>query len=848
MSTDNPAATPDGPLVEVALPLPLHRTFTYRVDQGEAPQPGTRVRVPFRRGERIGWVVGTGSGAGLTRIRSILDVAESEPSVPPDLLRLARWMAEYYACSLGIALRALVPSSLVDESRDHLTILAGSDGPGPSLDGLAERPRKLLEELEGRGGRAPVRALRRALGGGALTRAVEVLEARGLVRRETVPPREPSVRTRKVVGLARWIESLEEREGLLGRAPRQRACYEALAEAGGRLELAELLEGGSFSRSVVDGLREKGIVELHDEEVVRDPFAAGEDEPDPHAAGGIRPNPEQARVLEEMTGAMGSPNPTPFLLHGVTGSGKTLVYIELLREVVERQGRTALVLVPEISLTPQTVRRFRAAFGDRVAVLHSALSEGERYDAWRQLRSGRYRIAVGARSAVFAPLPDLGAVIVDEEHDGSYKQSEAPRYQARDVAVVRASLSGAVCVLGSATPALESWANAGAGKFRRLELPERASGRTLPPVQVVDVRRGRTGADGKGGGSSGQGGAQGGGPPPILSAELHEAVQARLDREEQALLLLNRRGYAPFVQCMACGDVRECPNCSVSMTYHRRKARLTCHHCRHEEAAPRRCHACGSDDLSFRGVGTEQVERAVVEAFPGARVARMDVDTTSGKWSHHEILGRVGRGEVDLLLGTQMVAKGLDFPGVTLVGVVNADVGLHLPDFRAGERTFQLLSQVAGRTGRGDAGGEVIVQTAVPDHYAVQAAVAHDYEGFARREMEERSSPAYPPHVRLANVVVSSPDPERVTQTAEEAVRWVQGRQSPGGSGALPELLGPAPAPIERLHGRWRWHFLLRGGSVRGMTWLLHQLQEDFEPSGGGDVRVVVDRDPTALL
>jgi primosomal protein N' (replication factor Y) len=502
------------------------------------------------------------------------------------------------------------------------------------------------------------------------------------------------------------------------------------------------------------------------------------------------------------------------------------------------EGRGAIVLVPEISLTPQTVSRFRAHFGDDVAVLHSGLSQGERYDAWRQLRSGERRVAVGARSALFAPIPRLGAIVVDEEHDGSYKQSDAPRYHARDLAVVRASLTGATCVLGSATPSLETWANARKGKFALTELPERVGGGRLPPVRVVDLRRERKRAQ-EAGEASGPGGG-------VLSRPLVEAAEGVLARGEQVILLLNRRGYSSFVQCRECGDVSQCVHCSISLTYHRLGSRLVCHHCRYEEGAPDRCARCGSKDLSFRGLGTEQVERVVAETFPGARIARMDVDTTSGKWAHHEILGRVERGEVDILLGTQMIAKGLDFPRVTLVGVVNADVGIHLPDFRASERTFQLLSQVAGRTGRGHLGGNVVIQTSLPEHYAIQAAVAHDTAAFVAREMEERKRPGYPPWVRLANIILSSPSAEAAADAAQAAAAWTRswlGRRRL----RTVDVVGPAPSPIERLHGRWRWHFLIRSPSAGELGQVLTGLGRDFQPRGA-DVRLALDRDPTQLL
>jgi primosomal protein N' (replication factor Y) (superfamily II helicase) len=845
--------------VEVALPLPLRHPFTYRI-AGEPPPPGTRVLVPFRRSEKVGWVTGPGSAEGLGTVRDVVDVLETEPSVPAELLGLARWLATYYVTPLGLTLRSMLPPVLSDGSREMVRLTdpgralahvaggnrgrgageekappaLGAPGAGPELSAGAVR---LLRHLAERSGGVKVGPLRRRFGAGSIRPAIRQLEDAGLLEHWTEPPPPPPVRTRKIVRILEWLPDLSARERIFGRAARQRECFELLAATGGSRLLSALLDGDGFSRSVVGGLEGKGLVEVVEQEVLRDPFGgdarqapeAGDGTHSPAARARHRPNSAQAAALSALLGALDEPRPLPFLLHGVTGSGKTLVYLELLREVVEVRGRTAIVLVPEISLTPQTVSRFRARFGDAVAVLHSALSAGERYDQWRQLRAGEKRIVVGARSALFAPLPDLGAIVVDEEHDGSYKQSEAPRYHARDVAVVRARESGALCVLGTATPSLESWRNASRGKFRVLRLPERVGGRAMPPVELVDLRKRGRGGDGS----------------DVLTPPLVSAVRERLERGEQSILLLNRRGYSSFIQCRACGGVQECPACSVSLTFHRRRRRLLCHHCRYEEPVPERCPSCGDPGLSYRGLGTEQVERVVGETFPSARIARMDVDTTGGKWSHAEILSRVAAGEVDILLGTQMIAKGLDFPRVTLVGVVNADVGLHLPDFRASERTFQLLSQVAGRAGRGPLGGRVLIQTSAPGHYAVRSALEHDFEGFAERELSERRSPPYPPLVRLVNVVVSSPDPELAADGAERAAAWVRERTARTGGG--PDLVGPAPSPIERLHGRWRWHFFLRGGGVDAMTGLLGDLL-DSRPLPSGDVRLVVDRDPVALL
>ena len=830
--------------VDVALPLPIFRTFTYEVP-GTAPPLGTRVLVPFRRKERIGWVVGPGEEGPIRGLRPVLTVLDDEPTVSEDLLRLGRWMSEYYASPLGITLRAILPSVLSDVSRDYVSLLRGDRGAGPSRAGTAgelrSREARVVAALGDRDGPQRVTTLRKALGMGSIWPEIRSLAARGLLHHETVPPPPPPVKTRRTVRIVRHLEALAEREEVFGRAGRQEQAYGFIEAAGGSAELSVLTGTEGYSRSVVAGLEDKGLVEVVDEEELRDPFAdvPASEPPD------LTPTADQRAALDAMVKALDEERPSPFLLQGITGSGKTLVYIELLREVLAR-GKSAIVLVPEISLTPQTVSRFRAHFGDRVAVLHSGLSDGERYDAWRMLRSGERTIAVGARSALFAPLDDLGAVVVDEEHDGSYKQSDAPRYHARDLAVVRAHHHGAVCVLGSATPSLESWDNARRGKFRRLLLPRRVGGGRLPTVHVVDLKKGR--AEGERGSGSETGSGERGGR--VLSKELVSAVDLRLRREEQVMLLLNRRGYSSFVQCRECGEVEQCENCSISLTYHRVTQKIVCHHCRFEAPAPSRCPRCGSRDLSFRGLGTEQVERVTAETFPGARIVRMDVDTTSGKWAHQRILERVERHEVDILLGTQMIAKGLDFPRVTLVGVVNADVGIHLPDFRASERTFQLLSQVAGRAGRSARGGEVYIQTSLPEHYAVRAAVDHDFETFAQREFQERERPSYPPHVRLVNVIVSSPDQRLAAETAENAARWLRDGVAAwkrAGVRTDVELVGPAPAPIERLHGRCRWHFFLRDTRPRSLGDVIRVLAEDFKVPPG-DVRLSIDRDPVALL
>jgi len=642
---------------------------------------------------------------------------------------------------------------------------------------------------------------------------------------------QPARKTRRIVRLRQDLPTLTHRDRAFARAPQQRLVFEMLESLGGTSTLDHLLQKLAFSPSVLKGLERRGLVEIDAEEVDRDPFAQRTS----RSAAALDPTAAQQQAIATLkAGAAGD----VFLLHGITGSGKTLVYIELLREIVDRRGQTGIVLVPEIALTPQTVDRFRAVFGDRIAVLHSALSEGERYDAWRALSRGEKRIAVGARSAIFAPLENLGAIIVDEEHESSYKQGETPRYHAREVAIVRARAEGAVVVLGSATPSLESWTNAGSGKYTLISLPERVGGGTLPRIDVVDLRHRDVQRPDT---SSGPGT----GYSAVIREELDAALANTLQRGEQSILLLNRRGYSAFVQCGDCGDVVVCPNCSITLTHHRSPERLLCHYCAHQEPLRVTCARCGGKTLRHRGLGTQQVERLLKDRFASARIARMDVDTTSGKWAHAEILDRVAAGEVDMLLGTQMIAKGLDFPNVTLVGVVDADVGINLPDFRASERCFQLLSQVAGRAGRGPKGGRVLIQTRVPSHHAVRCAVTHDYATFVKDELEGRVKPAYPPNLRLANIVFSGTSDRATSQLAITGANWIRELLETQTAGEI-TLVGPAPCAIERVKTRWRWHFVLKSSNPSAMTRVSRYFMEKFPVPPA--LRVTLDRDPVTLL
>ncbi len=659
----------------------------------------------------------------------------------------------------------------------------------------------------------------------------------GLVYRAALPPgllgkAQPGGTAelkRQVLELVGEAPTLLERDAAFGRAHRQRQAYETLEAIGGSAPVAHLERHYGYGRAVLAGLVDRGLARISLEAVARDPFAGTGDDVELPS----RLNSRQTTVLAALTRLSEKTDPGVTLLKGVTGSGKTVVYLRLIARTLER-GRSAIVLVPEIALTPQTVQRFRAAFGDGVAVLHSALSAGERHDAWRSLKAGERRVVIGTRSAIFAPVPNPGVIILDEEHDGSYKQSDTPRYHARALAAVRGRREGALVVLGSATPSLESWHNAKQGLYELLELPERATPHPLPAVDMVDLREVRSEAL-----------KAGEAPESIVSPRLRDAIATRLGRGEQSILLLNRRGYSTFLQCPACGKVWSCPACNVSLTFHRARNRLLCHHCGHEEHVPGQCDGCGEPQLTFTGIGTEQVERRVAELFPAARVLRMDVDTTGSKGAHGRLLETVRRREVDILLGTQMIAKGLDFPGVTLVGVINADVGLNLPDFRAAERTFQLLAQVAGRAGRGSEPGEVLVQTARPHHPALRAALRHDYEAFARSELADREAPGYPPHRRLANLIVSGASEERVAETADQiadATREAAVRNSLSDL----DVVGPAPCPIDRIRGRWRWHFLLKSDRPASLGSLVRHLARHHAQAGG--LRLEIDRDPEALL
>jgi primosomal protein N' (replication factor Y) len=621
-----------------------------------------------------------------------------------------------------------------------------------------------------------------------------------------------------------WVEALtatlpEEAIVALKKSPAQRSAWEHIQKNGPGW-LADLTEVGSAASW--RGLAERNLISIDARTQERDPFLhSAVSESVPHEM-----NAEQLAALQVVREEITAEKPRVVLLHGVTGSGKTEVYLQAIAEVLSL-GKSALILVPEIALTPQTVEHFRARFIGKkvgVAVLHSHLSSGERHDQWQHIRSGRARIVIGARSAVFAPLDNLGIIVVDEEHEHSYKQEESPHYHARDVAVMRGHLERVTVVLGSATPSLESWHHAKEGKYRLAELRQRVEEGQMPVTHVLDIRSTKKGV-----------------APVLIAPQLIEAINARIERHEQAIIFLNRRGYSSSLQCPQCGYVEMCPNCSVALTFHRRAEKLRCHLCDFSSAVPHACPQCGFAPFKYAGSGTEKVEHALVEAFPKARIERMDSDNMRGKDAYAKTLGAFADGRIDILVGTQMIAKGLHFPRVTCVGVINADLALQIPDFRASERVFQLLMQVSGRSGRGQVRGEVFVQTRVPFHPAIQFARHHDYAGFVEQELEFRKSLHYPPYERFVLVTARGRNEEKTLFVMENLAKEIKRLDLPD-----TEITGPAPAPIARIEERYRFQIFLRTRRIMAVTPRLRPIFMDR--AWPDDIRITLDVDPVDLL
>jgi primosomal protein N' (replication factor Y) len=806
---------------EVAVPVPLDVLFTYRVPDGIQPVVGGRVLVPFRQKRLLGIVTELHDHAPKVQAKSVLSALDATPLLDEQLLKLGRWITDYYLAPLGEVFRTMLPLSaefkrasryrITDQGQMalHLAGMSGSSARSRRtpqeqltefrvLDYLAERDCARAESL-----RAATRASASVLAG---------MVRKNWIAREDVSGARDATRSVK-------LALLKTAEGKLN--ANQRLLTDTLAAAGGKISLENLHEL-EVPRSTLGTLVKRGLVEIVEEPAE---FMVSRAKPR------ISPlsfqfNPAQQSALANINERVGAGKFSGILLHGVTGSGKTAVYLAAMRSVLDA-GKSAILLVPEIGLTPAVAADLHQAFGDEVAILHSALTEQERAEQWHRIKHGDARMVVGTRSAVFAPVSNLALVIVDEEQDASYKQEETPRYHARDVAVMRAKMANAVVVVGSATPSLESYFNAKSNKYVLLELPDRVEQRPLPEVEIVDMRQE----------------FQETGHEQVISRQLAEEIRQRLERKEQAMVLLNRRGYSPLVLCRACGKTLECKNCAIALTHHKRSHRMECHYCGYAAPVPKTCIHCGSEYVYFLGTGSEKLEELLHGMFPQARIGRLDRDTVRGREDFERALNALNAGELDLLVGTQMIAKGHDIHGVTLVGVVGADAALGFPDFRAAERTFQLLTQVAGRAGRGATPGKVILQTYFPDHYAVQYAAQHDFVGFYEKELRFRSWMRYPPYSALANVLVRSDKLDEALQWSGALGKWFDKTSHEG-----IRILGPAAAPILRLKSDYRYHFVLKSASRKKLNALLRAMLAYATEQKIPRTQVIVDVDAVWLM
>jgi primosomal protein N' (replication factor Y) len=816
---------------EVALPVPLRSLFTYEIPERLAGSvcAGSRVLVPFRNRAMTGVVVGAAvrrpDPARVKNVREIVEVLDSIPALPPKLLELGRWVGGYYVAPLGEVFRAMLPPQIdLRHEREFLMTDAGRvrraelDAAGNRSESeVAELALLSLMEVEGR----PVRAdrLRKLPGGEAA--------AERLQRRKQLEAREVAVRREaRVQKIVAWnaghSEDSPEANATASLPEKEARVFHVLAEERGPLPLPQLAKLAKVSRPLVERMIRQEKLKCWEEPLSMEENLFDADFTPPSNI----LNEDQERESGVIRGWIEAGVFTAGLLYGVTGSGKTEVYLNAVEATLSR-NKTALILVPEIALTLWCGRLFRARFGAGVAVLHSALPEVERAREWWRVRRGEARVVVGTRSAVFAPVENLGLIVVDEEQEASYKQEETPRYHGRDVAVVRAKLEGAVVLLGSATPSLESFQNARSGKYHLLQLDSRVENRPLAPVEIVDLRE-----DFKATHRAGP-----------ISSKLGEAIAARLAEGTQSLILINRRGYSWFVICRSCGAGVQCENCSISLTYHKQRQRLECHYCGFSRRVPESCPKCNSEHVYFFGAGAEQLEEKLREKFPAARVARLDRDSVRTKRAYQQVLGDFASGKIDVLVGTQMVAKGHDFQRVTLVGVVSADTQLSLPDFRAAERTFQLLTQVAGRAGRGDLPGEVLVETYYPEHYAIQLAARQDYLTFFEKEVQFRRLLHYPPFTALASVLVRDTKIENAIRWSRQLSAFLAPQEARG-----VKVLGPAAAPLARLKREYRFQFILKAPKRTQLTRAVSELLAFSEEKEIPQKAVLVDVDPLSLF
>ena len=839
---------------DVALAVPLDLVFTYAIPPGMEPVVGGRVLVPFRQQRLSGIVVELHDRPPQVKTKKVIEALDLSPVLNEQLLKLGKWIADYYLAPIGEVFRTMLPLSaefkrsiayrITDEGQMALHLAGISGSPARSkrtpeqllvefrvLDYLAERESVQEERLRG-----ATRVAKPLLSG--------MVRKKWIAREDVSAARDAARMVKVAVLLAAETGatgSNESDDGALGVPARQdgpearhhtnsakklnenqRILIETLAASGGRAPV-DALRSLDVPRTTLGTLVRRGLIELVDEPQagINPPKLKPRQSPFEFEFSAA-----QKAALGKIGEAVASHKFAGLLLHGITGSGKTAVYLACMRQVLD-QGRSSILLVPEIGLTPAVAADLHQVFGDEVAILHSGLSNAERAEQWHRIRRGAARVVAGTRSAVFAPVNDLALVIVDEEQDSSYKQEETPRYHARDVAVMRAKMAGAVVVLGSATPSLESYYNAKKNKYALVELPDRVEQRPLPEVEIVDMRQE----------------FQETGQEQVISRKLAEEIRERLEKKEQVMVLLNRRGYSPVVLCRACGKTLQCKNCAVSMTHHKRERKMECHYCGHVEHIPDKCAQCGSEYVFFVGTGSEKLEELLNGMFPQARIGRLDRDTVRGREDFEHALNALNEGALDMLVGTQMIAKGHDIHGVTLVGVIGADMALGLPDFRAAERTFQLLTQVAGRAGRGESPGKVVLQTYFQEHYAVQFAARHDFAGFYEKELQFRAWMHYPPYSAIANVLIRSDKLDEALTWSGELGRWFEKTRHEG-----IRVLGPAAAPITRLKRDYRYHFILKSPSREKMNALLRAMLAEAAARKIPRTQVIVDVDAVWLM
>ncbi len=812
--------------VKVAVPLHVSQTFTYRLPETarELAQVGSRVLVPLGRSAVTAFIVellpDLSSHRTLTDtdIRSVEKVLDPTPLITPEVLEITRWVSQYYGSPWGEVLKAALPPGINPNSEHLFTLTAEGIDRIDELESEETAEAKVLRALA-HTSELNAETLIKLVGKKEASRTAKELQTRGFITthlRSAAAGAKP--RTQRTVRL----NQLSLAEAPRKVTPAQERILDALSEQEA-LPLPELLRVAGVSISAVNTLQKHGRLEITEENVRRDPLARA-----------ILPQVDdytltaaQNQVLSQIEPQLRSGAYAAFLLHGVTGSGKTEVYMRAMRTCLEL-GRAAMMLVPEIALTPVFSRRLRSNFGDQIAIFHSSLSKGERFDEWMRVKTGDARIVIGTRSGVFAPIANLGLVIVDEEHESTYRQQDSPRYNGRDTAIVRAQKENAVVILGSATPSLESFHNSNTGKYQHLELPSRIGDRPMASAQIVDMRE--VFARHK--------------KPQVFSEELLEAIEETHKKGEQSIILLNRRGYSSFVLCRSCGETIQCPNCDVTLTYHRSERVIICHYCNHREPAPEKCPACAGKYIYYVGEGTEQIEAMLAKLFPTLRIARIDRDTASRRGAFEKSLFDFSAGKIDMLVGTQMLAKGHDFPNVTLVGVVSVDAGLALPDFRAAERTFQLITQVAGRAGRGERPGRVLIQTYHPNHYALRHACAQDYSGFYREEIRHRENHGYPPFVALASLLLHGVALGKVRADALELRKELDLANLERSC----RILGPAPAPLARLKGEHRFQLLVKSRSRKQLRKVVDTAMDAVVGRGQNLRGINLEIDPVSIM